>query len=169
MAVDIFLKLGGTVGESTDRLKHQDWIDIQSFSFGVTQPASAVSATTATAAGALTTERASFSNFTIVKRLDKASPLLMLACASGERFPQVTIEFQRTEGGQQQYLKITMSDCLISSYRPGGNAKGAEVLPLEELSLNFSKIEVAYTPQKEDGTADAVVRGGWDIAQAKQV
>ncbi|MBI4329091.1 MAG: type VI secretion system tube protein Hcp [Chloroflexi bacterium] len=164
MAFDAFIKLGSIAGESTDLIKHKDWIDIASFSFGVTQPASAV---TSRLAG--TAERASFSNFTIVKTLDKASPMLMLACASGEHIPEVTIQFQRAEGGRQQYLEYKMTDVVISSVRPGGNAKGGEVLPLEEVSFSFSKIELGYIPQKADGTADAAVLGGWDLAQNKKV
>ncbi len=158
MAFDAFLKIGDIAGESRHQY-HSGWIEVMSFSWGVNQTGAG---STGGGGGA---GKASFSNFTIVKTLDKASPLLMLACASGEHLPEVTIEFQRTEGGQQQYLKIKMTEVLISSYRPGGNAQGAEVLPLEEISLNFSKIEFEYTPQKEDGTADAVVHGGWDLAQ----
>ncbi|MBI4203004.1 MAG: type VI secretion system tube protein Hcp [Chloroflexi bacterium] len=164
MAFDAFIKIGSIPGESTDQLKHKDWINILSYSFGVTQPSSAVSSS---AAG--TAERASFSNFTVVKSLDKSTPLLMLACASGEHIPEVTIQFQKTDGAQQQYLEYKMTDVIISSVRPGGNAKGGETLPLEEISFNFSKIEWKYSPQSSDGTLGSAVAGGWDLGKNTKV
>ncbi len=37
MAVDMFLKIDGIPGESTDS-KHKDWIEVLSYSFGASQP-----------------------------------------------------------------------------------------------------------------------------------
>ncbi len=159
MAFDAFLKIEGTAGESTEA-KHKEWIEVLSFSFGVSQPSSAISAPRA----GTVAEKATFSNFTIAKRLDKSSPVLMLMCASGQRIPSVTIEFQRPEGARLHISRIKMEDVLVSSVKPGGSARGADVFPMEEVSLNFSKIEWTYTPQKEDGTQDLSVRGGWDLA-----
>ena len=160
MAVDMFLKIGTIVGESSDLLKHKDWVDVLSFSFGVTQPTSALAA-----GAARTVERASFGNFTIVKRLDKATPILMLACVSGEHFAEATIVMRKAGGTQQEFLRYTLQDCLISSVRPGGSATGGEALPLEEVSFSFSKIKWEYIAQKADGTADVPVSFGWDLAQ----
>ena len=166
MAFDAFLKLSNVDSESTDD-RHQKWIEVLSFSWGLSQPATAVA--TARQAGAIGTtpavERASFTDFTIVKTLDKSSPILMLACANGEHLPSVTIQCQRAEGGKQQYLEIKMTDVLISGVKPGGTSQGSEVRPLEEISFSFSKCEMTYIPQKADGTADASVRMGWDVAK----
>ena len=164
MAVDMFLKIGAIVGESKDLLKHKDWVDVLSFSFGVSQPATALgSAATGTA------ERASFGNFTVVKSLDKSTPLLMLACVRGEHFPEATIVMRKAGGTQQEFLRYTLQDCLISSVRPGGSATGGETLPLEEVSFSFSKIKLEYIAQKADGTADVPVSFGWDLAASKQL
>jgi len=86
MAFDAFMKINGVVGESTDD-QHKEWIELLSFSWGVQQPKSVVSS-----AGSLAAERADFGDFSITKVIDKASPKLATACASGEHFSEVKIE-----------------------------------------------------------------------------
>ncbi|MBI4329217.1 MAG: type VI secretion system tube protein Hcp [Chloroflexi bacterium] len=168
MAVDMFLKLGDIKGESTDK-KHEGWIEVLSYSWGVSQPASAT-ATGAASTGAVTAEKASFQDFTIVKRLDKASPLLMLTCARGERLPEVTIQLAEAQRGGLAFMKYTMSDCLISSVKPGGSAQGGESLPLEEVSFSFVKVELNYTATDAvTGLPAAEVKASWDIAANKGV
>src|SRR5512141_296981 len=71
MAFDAFLKIDGVPGESSDD-KHKDWIEVLSYSWGVSQPSSGSAST----AGGATAERANFSDFSVVKALDKASPKL---------------------------------------------------------------------------------------------
>ena len=69
MAFDAFLKIDGIPGESSDD-KHKDWIEILSFSHGLSQPASG----SRSSGGAASAERCNHSDFSIVKTLDKASP-----------------------------------------------------------------------------------------------
>ena len=93
MAFDAFIKIEGIPGESTDD-KHKDWIEVLSYSTGVSQP----SAGSASSGGGASSERADFQDFSIVKTLDKASPKLALACARGEHIPTVTLELCRAGG-----------------------------------------------------------------------
>ena len=72
MAVDMFMKVEGVDGESTDDA-HDKWIEILSYSHGVSQPVSGVSAT-----GGRTGGRADFQDFTIVKTIDNATPDLTI-------------------------------------------------------------------------------------------
>ncbi len=71
MAVDAFLKIEGIAGESTDK-KHKDQIEILSYNHGVSQPSTG----TASSAGGGTSGRCEHRDFTVVKELDKASPLI---------------------------------------------------------------------------------------------
>jgi type VI secretion system secreted protein Hcp len=61
-----------------------------------------------------------------------------------------------------------MSDLLVSSYQHGGSAHG-EILPTDQISMNFAKIEFSYKPQKPDGTLGAAVISGWDVKANKAV
>lgn len=93
MALDTFLKIDGIPGESTDD-KHKEWMEVSSFSWGAAQPTSP----TASSAGGASIERATFSDVTIAKTFDKASPKLALACADGTHIKEIVIEFCRAGG-----------------------------------------------------------------------
>lgn len=159
MPFDAFIKIEGIPGESTDD-KHKDWIEVLSFSTGVSQ-ATAGSASTS---GGASAQRADFQYFSFVKTLDKSSPKLALACADGTHIKTVTLELCRAGGSDKvKYYEIKMSDCMISGYRPGGSSHGGENLPLEEINIDYAKIEWTYVQQKRaDGSGGGQVAGGWD-------
>ena len=54
-----------------------------------------------------------------------------------------------------------MKDCLISSVSTGGS--GGEDRLTENISINFGNFAFEYTPQKEDGSGDAVLPFKFDI------
>jgi type VI secretion system secreted protein Hcp len=159
MAFDAFLKVDGIPGESTDDA-HPDQIEVLSYSSGVSQRSSA----SASSGGGASSERADFQDFSIVKTLDKASPKLAVACADGTHIPEVVLELCRAGGNKLKYMEYKMSDCIVSSVRPGGSSQGGETLPLEEVSFNYGKIEWIYTQQKRaDGSGGGNVAAGWDL------
>ena len=82
MATDAFLKIDGIDGESTDK-KHKNWIEILSYSHGMSQPSSIASGT-----GGLTAERVSMSDFSVMKVLDKASPTLPRPAVMADTSPR---------------------------------------------------------------------------------
>ncbi|GAM09411.1 protein hcp1 [Geobacter sp. OR-1] len=165
MAFDAFLKIDGIDGESTDD-KHKDWIEILSFNHGLTQTASGSAST----AGGASAERASFMDFSIVKALDKGSPKIFEACATGKHIKTVTVELCRAGGDKVKYMEYKLSECIVSSYRPGGSAQGGETLPLEEVSFNYGKIELSYTVQKRaNGSGGGKVAAGWDLTKNTKV
>lgn len=135
MAFDAFLKIEGIDGESSN-VKHKGEIEVLSFSWNLKQSISSVGG----GGGAGKTE---VSDFNIVKHIDKASPQLMVAVCSGEHFRDAlfTVEEPRgARGGGAAFLKIKLSDVLISSFQTGG---GGSDQPMDQVSLNFAKIDVA--------------------------
>jgi len=165
MAFDAFLKIEGIPGESTDS-KHKDWIEVLSYSTGITQPTSGSAST----GGGASSERANFQDFSIVKALDKSSPVIALACANGTHIKEVIIELCRAGGDKVKYMEYKLSNCIVSSWRPGGSSHGGETLPLEEISFNFGKIEWTYTQQKRaDGSGGGQVAKGWNLEENKSV
>ncbi len=159
MAFDAFLNVDGIPGESSDDA-HVDWIEILSYSTGVAQTASA----SASSGGGASSERADFQDFSVVKTLDKASPKLALACANGTHISEVVLELCRAGGEKLKYMEYKLTDCIVSSCRPGGSSGGAETLPLEEVSFNYGKIEWTYTQQQRaDGSGGGNVSAGWNL------
>ncbi len=165
MAFDAFLKIDGVPGESSDD-KHADWIEILSYSSGVSQTASG----SASSGGGASSERADFQDFSIVKTLDKASPKLAVQCASGTHIKEIVLELCRAGGDKVKYMEYKLSNCIVSSVRPGGSSGGTETLPLEEVSFNYGKIEWAYIQQKRsDGSGGGQIAGGWDLMKNVKV
>ncbi len=158
---DYFLKIEGVKGESTDD-KHKDEIEVESFSWGATNAGTAGHGT-GSGAGKVVQQ-----DFHLVKKLDKSSPVLFIACATGQHYKAAVLTCRKAGGGQQEYLKITMSDCLVSSYQVGGSGTGG-VVPVDQVSLNFSKLEVSYKAQKPDGTLDADVKQTYDFSANKKI
>jgi type VI secretion system secreted protein Hcp len=159
VASDYLLKLEGIKGESLDA-KHKDEIEIESFSWGATQPAAVASG-----GGA---GKVSFQDIQFTTRVNVASPNLMVACASGQHIKEATLTVRKAGRDQLEYYIVKLSDTLVSSYQSGGS-EGSNALPVDQFSLNFAKIEFEYKSQKPDGTLGATVKGGWDLKANKKV
>lgn len=161
MAFDTFLKIDGIPGESTDD-KHKDWIEISSFSHGLSQPASAV----VSSAGGGSAERLNHADFTVTKLLDKASPKIYEFCCTGKHIKEVTIEMCRAGGDKMKYMEIKLQEAIISNVSSSGSS-GSD-FPNESVSFNYGKINWTYTQQKRaDGTPGGNVPAGWDLIANK--
>ena len=158
MAVDIFAKLGDIKGESTDD-KHRDEIEVLSFSWGVTNATHA-------GAGGGAAGKPTFQDLSIVHRVDKASPQLLLACATGKHLPDATITHRKAGRGQQEHLIVKLNDVIITGVVHSGNA-GQQDATSETVSLAFAKVHFEYKPQKQDGSLDEGVHFKYDIKANK--
>lgn len=159
--VDYFLKIEGVESESTDD-KHKGEIEVESFSWGETQTGTAGHGA---GAGAGKVQPQDF-NFT--KKLDKASPVLFIDCATGQHIKKAVLTARKAGGGQQEYLKITMEDVMISQYQVGGSGS-SDVVPMEQVSMNFSKMEMSYKEQKPDGSLGGEVKQKYDFSANKKL
>ncbi len=156
---DYYLKIDGIEGESTDD-KHKGEIDVMSWSWGVSQ------AGTMSHGGGGGAGKASFQDISITKFVDKATPLLFKACATGEHIKKIDLKVVRPSpdrDGEQQFMTYTFSDVVCTSWQ-----NSADPL-VEEVSFNYGKVEMEYKPQKADGTLDAPVKAGYDLKLNKKV
>jgi type VI secretion system secreted protein Hcp len=157
MATDIFAKIGDIKGESLDA-KHKDEVEVLSFSWGLANTAPIASS----GAGA---GKASFHDLSFVHNIDKASPLLMQACATGTHMKEATITHRKAGKGQQEFLVIKMNDVIITSVMHSG-AKGDGTYA-ENVTLAFGQFDLQYAPQKADGSLDAGIHFKYDIKANK--
>lgn len=162
-SADYFLKIDGIAGESQDRA-HAGAIEVLSWSLGASNPTTIGSGGGGAGAG-----KVSFSDLSVMVDQSKASPLLMLAVATGQHIKSVVLTGRRAGGGAGggagDYLTVTLSDVLVTSIQ---TSAGSET-PTESLSLAFSKIVVSYKPQLQDGRLGSAVTAGWDLKAAKKV
>jgi type VI secretion system secreted protein Hcp len=107
-------------------------------------------------------------DFHFVMKVNKSTPKLILSCASGEHIKKAVLTCRKAGKEQQEFLKYTFSDVLVASYQTGGSSSGDEI-PMEQVSLNYAKMELEYKAQKLDGTLDGGIKAGWDLKSNKLV
>jgi type VI secretion system secreted protein Hcp len=158
MAVDMFLKIDDIKGESADD-KHKGEIDVYSWSWGATQVGSSQ---TASGSGS---GKANVADLTFTTRLESSIPPLLAMLLRGKPFKQAVLTLRKAGDKPLEYLKVTMSTGIVSSVQFGGG-------PHDEhqsvtVSLNFAQVKVDYTPQAADGSGQAVISAGHDVAANK--
>jgi hypothetical protein len=91
----------------------------------------------ATAGGA---DRPATGELVITKLVDKSSPTLLKACATGKHFHRAYLTLRKAG---ENPLEVTLTDALISSYSETGTSS----TPTESFTLTFSKIKYTYKQQ----------------------
>jgi type VI secretion system secreted protein Hcp len=161
MAVDMFIKIDGIEGESKDSA-HKDEIDVLAWSWGMSQ-----SGTThgggGGGAGKVNVQDLSFTMWT-----EKASAPLMYHCASGKHIKDATLVVRKAGEDPLEYIKIKMTDILVSTVSAGGS--GGEDRLTQNVTLNFAKVEFEYQEQNAKGKAEGGPKKfGWNIKENVKV
>jgi type VI secretion system secreted protein Hcp len=156
MAQSIFARIGTIKGESRDA-RHKDEIDVLSWSWGVSRSGTPGHG----GGGGGGAGKASFHDLHFTHHVDKASPLLMKACATGEHIRDATITVRKAGKGQQEYLIVTMTDVLVTSVSTSVSAEGDATD--EGVVLAFAKVDLEYKPQRPDGTLDVGLHFTFDL------
>jgi type VI secretion system secreted protein Hcp len=141
-----------------------EWIEVESFSWGVTQTG-AFGGGGGGGAG-----KAQFQDLMFTSHLTEFSALIAKNVATGTHVKTVVLEDFSTEtrrSNETVYLKITLSDCLITSYQVGGSA-GDSSLPMESISISYAKIQYSYNPKGERHAGNST-SFGWDLEEGKAV
>ncbi len=142
-AVQTFLYLEGIPGEARSA-RHGDWIEVQSISFGAAQTAT----------------RTSFLPVSIVKLLDKATPRLNEAVASGKHIESAVIDILRTEPTGIRLIQVKLGDVLVASAQQSGAAGQS---PFESVTLSFGSAKWIYTEVSSDGRALRDIACSWNV------
>jgi type VI secretion system secreted protein Hcp len=158
-AVDYFLKIDGIQGESQDHA-HKNEIQLESWSFGASQGG------TFAFGGGGGAGKVQMQDFHFVMKSNKASSKLFLACATGDHIKNAILTCRKAGKEQQEFLKWTFHDLLVSSFQTSGSGSG-DVLPMDQISFNFSKVESEYKEQKADGTLMGPIKTWYDLKQTK--
>ena len=139
-ASDIFAKIGDIKGESPDD-KHKDQIEVLSWSWGVT--------------GAQRKTPLCPHEFTINKSLDRSTPPLISATAQGTVFPQASVSVRKAGSLEEDYLTITLTNAVITSY------DSKMVVTLDKVSemwtLAYATATISYKLQQPDGSFGAPI------------
>ncbi len=160
MASDYLLEIDGIKGESQDS-KHKETIEVSSFSWGATNAGSFGGG------GGGGAGKVSFQDIHFTASVNKSSPLLFLACATGQHIKKAVLFVRKAGGDQHDYYKVTMEDLLVSSVSDSGHE--GQGIANESFSLNFAKVKLEYFEQKADGSVGGAVVFGYDLKANKKV
>ena len=69
--------------------------------------------------------KVSFGSIRLSTGINKASPMLFEAVAKGKHFPTATISVLKTGQVEQEFLKVALTEVMISSYQTAGMSGGA--------------------------------------------
>ena len=115
----IFLKIDGIDGESQDA-KHKGEIDLESFSWGESRRAPSHAGG---GSGARQSQHARTSVHYEVR--EQGHPRnCSWRCANGEHIKKAMLVCRKAGKEQQEYLKCTFTDLLVSSYQTAGQSGG---------------------------------------------
>jgi type VI secretion system secreted protein Hcp len=159
MAVDMFIKIGSLKGESKDKT-YKDWIDVLSWSWGMSQQGSFHMG------GGGGAGKVNVHDLAITKPVDMCSTELMGRVATGKHFPDATLVARKAGDKPLVYLTIKMTDVIITSWQSGA---GGGDLTTENVTLNFSKFDVKYTGQEATGAGGKQPEFKFDISQNTEV
>lgn len=156
MPTDIFMKINGIQGESRDK-GHKDEIEVLAWTWGLSNQVASPSPGGGAGAG-----KVKFQDLSFTHQVDKASPNLMLACASCKYHPEARLIVCRSDPTTpQEFLVIKLQGVLVTSVQSSAT-RGPEGL-MEQVTLNFAKVDFEYKSQKLDGSLDASVHFNWDL------
>ena len=151
---DTFLRLGDIKGESTDS-KHKDQIDILSFTQSWTNSIELGSG------GGAGVGKVQCGAITMMKNIDKSSPLLLKGVATGENFEDAVISFQSSGGRtQSEYYNIVMHNVFVTELTQTDSPDPNRIF--EKLVLNAQSFEFKYTPTDSKGKIGQPVSFKWD-------
>ena len=156
MALDMFIQIGKLKGESVDKT-HAGKTDVLAWSWGVSNSGSAH------VGGGAGSGKANVQDLSFTKYIDKSSPDLVLAACNGKHFDKATLVVRKAGEKPLEYLKITMTEVLITSVSTGGS--GGEDRLTENVTLNFAQVKVDYVEQTPKGGTGDKPSMNWNIAE----
>ena len=152
----IYLKIDGLAGDVTEST-HQNWVECDSMNWNVSRTLS-----TKTGQGK---DREStsphISEITLTTKMDKTSPVFFSEACVGQGKTALIHLVQTSPNGVETYMEYTLTNTLVSGYSVSADEDNR---PQESITLNFTKIEMKYTPWNEAHRPEGSVPAGYDIA-----
>jgi type VI secretion system secreted protein Hcp len=162
MPMDMFIKFDGIDGESTDD-KHAKWIEVLSFTHGMSQIIGGSRSST----GAATGGRVDIQDFNFQKSTDATTPKLHLFCCNGTHIKKGVFEVCKATGDKTLFYSIVMNDLIISSVSATG-ARNGDGVPSESVTVNAGEYEWTYVPtDQKTGKPAGKMASKWSLVTNK--
>lgn len=154
----IYLKLGDIKGDATQK-DHVKWMDIQSIQWYIARNIRTVAGSTANRESS----EPSISELKITKLSDSSTAKLVQEVCTGAAGKTVIIHLVMTGNPGKTYIEWTLTNTLISNYSiiTSGDR------PLESISLNFTQVEMKYTPYDDQNMSKSPISASYDLTIGK--
>lgn len=146
-ANDYFLQIDGIKGGSVDKT-HKDWIDIESFSWGLTK-------TTTSGGGGAGVGKVSFSDLSWAQYVDASTPHWLIAVAKGTNIRKATLDVTR-DGGKgtgELFFQLIFTDTTGTSLNVTG---GGDSLMANASMTSGAIVKMRYLPMGKVSANDWV-------------
>jgi type VI secretion system secreted protein Hcp len=138
MPSDYYLLINTVNGESQNP-NYPKYIELDSFSFGASNPADV-------GGQGLSAGKCSLSDFSFTCAMDSSSWQIVKDLYAGTHIDKCTFAGNKAGGDAStyKYLEVVMSNCYITSQSTGGGAQG---MPSQSVSIAYAQIEYQYYTQ----------------------
>lgn len=154
--VDIYLKIAGIDGSSTSE-RHAREIELTGYRFDAQNTVEIGPGS----GGGSGVGKVNFGPLVVSKLLDVSSPSIMLAVATGQVIPEVTLTVERPGEGPTRIAEIVLTDVVIGEF--SDESEEPAQFPGDQILLNYGTIRFTVFPQNPDGSEGTPVTVGWDV------
>jgi type VI secretion system secreted protein Hcp len=152
-ADQVFLNLDGIQG-SSPQANHLHWMDILSFSFGVSEPSIAGAGTGGTVA------RPDFSTINVMKLADRADVPMLRDLLMGTAIKSGTLDIVGQAGATAQSVaRVRLTNAKIVSVQTSGSSE----TPAVSVSIAFEKIQFITFLYGPDGSLNGQESVSYDV------
>ena len=155
-SADFFLKVDGIEGECADPA-HKRELRILTFSKAVSSPHER--------GGGMPISAPVCDDIRFTMRVDRAYPGLLITSMQNQILKKVVLTCRKPGKDAREYLKITLSDVMVSSCRLTGSPDGNPI-PMVHFSMNFAQIQEEYRAQKGIGTLGGSLMYSYTLKKA---
>ncbi len=161
---NMFLQIDGIQGESQDP-DHAGEIDVLAWSMSAHHSAGRLPPNDQAAGGrGGGSSVADVQNMSVTKYVDKSSAKIQQACSQGTLFKEAKLTVRKADSSRLEYVTIDFTDLIFTSVQINGPTADEERLT-ENVTFNFRKVSVEYTPQLPDGTQGETILLDWDASR----
>ncbi|MQP66257.1 Hcp1 family type VI secretion system effector [Niveispirillum sp. SYP-B3756] len=154
----IYMQIEGIAGDATHQ-NHVQWTDIKTLQWGVSRHMNTLAGATSNREGS----EPSVGEVTLTKTSDSSSVKLFSQSCSGRNGVTTKIHIVSSGNPGDTYIEFTLTNTLISSY----NIVATNDRPEEQITLNFTKVEMKYIPYDSQHNPQSPIIASYDLATTK--
>lgn len=141
---------------------HVGWIKLIAVNWGITRSGAGVP-------GQGVPGSPNFTDITVSKYLDTATPTLFILSCNGRVLNEIVIEAVRTYGLNYTECRYTLTRASIAGVDHRAEDSGPDASLFEQVRIRFAQIKVEYIGLNDKGNPLAAAQATWSVEQNRPV